>query len=225
MVVAIHQPNFLPWMGYFYKMAKCDVFIFLDNVQFSKNSFQNRVKIKTPQGAQWLTVPVHFRFGQLTYEVQIDNQTNWREKHLKTFEMNYKRAPFFDEVYSLLKDIYLKAKWTSLVDFNIELIMKICGYLDIKPQTMKASSLDVEGKATELLIGLVKKVGGKIYLSGTGGMKYQDEERFKEEGIELVYSDFVHPIYPQLWSDFIEGLSIIDLLFNMGSESKKFFLK
>jgi len=225
MVVAIHQPNFLPWMGYFYKMAKCDIFIFLDNVQFSKNSFQNRVKIKTPQGAQWLTVPVHFRFGQLTYEVQIDNQTNWREKHLKTFEMNYKRAPFFDEVYFLLKDIYLKAKWTSLVDFNIELIMKICGYLDIKPQIMKASSLGVDGKATELLIGLIKKVGGKIYLSGTGGMKYQDEERFKEEGIELIYSDFVHPIYPQLWGDFVEGLSIIDLLFNMGRGSRMILVK
>jgi hypothetical protein len=206
-------------------MAKCNIFIFLDNVQFSKNSFQNRVKIKTPQGTQWLTVPVHFRFGQLTYEVKIDNQTNWREKHLKTFEMNYKRAPFFDEVYFLLKDIYLKAKWTSLVDFNIELIMKICGYLDIKPNITMASTLGVEGKATELLIGLIKKVGGNIYLSGTGGMKYQDEERFKEEGIELVYSDFVHPIYPQLWGDFIGGLSIIDLLFNMGGESRRILIK
>ena len=110
-IVAIHQPNFLPWLGFFYKMLKADLFVFLDNVQFSKNSYQNRVRIKTSQGQQWLTIPVFHSFGQLTNEVQINNKENWREKHLKTLEMNYKRTPYFKIIYNMLESIYFKKEW------------------------------------------------------------------------------------------------------------------
>jgi hypothetical protein len=218
-VVAIHQPNFLPWLGFFYKMIKSDIFVFLDNVQFSKNSYQNRVKIKSSKGAIWLTVPVLHNFGQLTNEVKINNKELWREKHLKTLELNYKKALFFKPVFELLQEVYFKEEWELLVDFNIELISKISNFLGFKTELIKASSLNVRGKSTDLLIDIVKRLNGSIYLSGKGGANYQDEEKFRENGIELTYSDFKHPIYPQLWGEFIEGLSIIDLLFNCGEKS------
>ncbi len=225
MIVAIHQPNFLPWLGFFYKMLKADIFVFLDNVQFSKNSYQNRVKIKSSQGAIWLTVPNLHNFGQLTKDMRMNNKEPWREKHLKTFEMNYKKAPYFNTFYPLISEIYYKKDWELLSEFNIELIKIICNFLGIKTKTIKASDLDVSGSSTGLLVSIVKKLGGSVYLSGYGGMKYQDEEKFKENGIELIYTDFKHPVYPQLWGDFIEGLSIIDLIFNCGKESLKYLVK
>jgi len=218
-VIAIHQPNFLPWIGFFYKMLKSDVFVFLDNVQFSKNSYQNRVKIKSSQGAIWLTVPVLHKFGQLTKEVKINNREQWREKHLKTLELNYKKASFFKPVFELLQEIYFKEEWELLVDFNIELIFSISKFLEIETEMIRASSLNVSGKSTDLLINIAKELNASIYLSGKGGANYQDEEKFRANGIELKYSDFTHPVYPQLWGEFIEGLSIIDLLFNCGEKS------
>jgi len=218
-IVAIHQPNFLPWLGFFYKMLKSDIFVFLDNVQYSKNSYQNRVKIKTPQGAIWLTVPVSHKFGQLTSEVEINNEEPWRKKHLKTLELNYKKTSFFKEVFELLQEIYLKKEWELLVDFNIELIFGISKFLGIKTETIRASSLNVSGKSTDLLISIAKELNASTYLSGKGGAIYQDEEKFKAKGINLVYSDFRHPVYTQAWGEFIEGLSIIDLLFNCGNDS------
>lgn len=224
MIVAIHQPNFLPWIGYFYKIHKADIFVLLDNVQFTKNSFQNRVKIKTSQGAQWLTLPVLHNFGQLTNEVRINNREGWKKKHLKTFELNYKKSPYFEVIYNMLKDIYLKKDWILMADFNKELINAICNFMEIKTKIVEASSLDVSGSSTDLLIDIIKKVGGTIYLSGRGGMKYQDEEKFKDNRIELIYTDFKHPIYPQLWGEFIEGLSIVDLLFNCGEGSINYLI-
>ncbi|HEC91837.1 MAG TPA: hypothetical protein ENI51_02415 [Candidatus Atribacteria bacterium] len=218
-IVGIHQPNFLPWLGYFYKIDRSDVFVLLDNVQYTKNSFINRNRIKTPQGAIWLTVPVSFRFGQLINEVKINNKTNWREKHLKTLEMNYKRAVFFEDVFKIIKEIYYLKDWQNLSDFNIRLISAMLSYIGLDKALIKSSSLDVKGKSTELHIQIIKKVGGNIYLSGFGGKKYQEEKLFKKERIELVYYNFSHPTYKQLWGDFIPNLSIIDLLFNMGPES------
>lgn len=224
MVVAIHQPNFLPWIGYFYKIKYCDVFVFLDNVQFSKNSYQNRVKIKTPQGASWLTEPVIHKFGQLTNETKLNNQENWIEKHLRTFEMNYKKAKYFNEIYSLLESVYHKRKWEFLCEINIALIDTICNYLEIKKNFLLASDLNVSGSSTDLLIRIIKKVGGDTYLSGVGAKNYQNEDAFKMNNIELIYSNFRHPIYPQLWGDFIPGLSIVDLLFNCGKNSYAYFI-
>jgi len=218
-IVAIHQPNFLPWIGYFYKIAKSDIFVFLDNVQYTKNSFINRNKIKTPQSAMWLTVPVSFNFGQLINEVKINNEINWREKHIRTLEMNYKRANFFEDVFEIIKKIYYLKNWQNLSDFNISLTKTIASYLGLDKPFVKSSALGIKGKSTELLIQIVKKVGGNVYLSGFGGAKYQEEGLFKNEGIKLVYYNFTHPIYKQLWNGFIANLSIVDLLFNAGHTS------
>lgn len=219
-IIAIHQPNFLPWLGFFYKILKSDVFVFLDNVQFSKNSYTNRVKIKTPVGEQWLTVPIFQNFGQIIKEVKINNSINWREKHLKTLEMNYKKSGFFSEVISIIEKIYYSNHWVFLSELNIDLIFAICDYLGIKNNFCLASELNITGKSTELLISIVKNLRGNVYLSGSGGINYQDEMMFEKNSISLIYSDFNHPKYTQLWSaEFIKGLSIIDLLFNYGKKS------
>jgi hypothetical protein len=220
-VVAIHQPNFLPWLGYFYKLAKSNIFVLLDNVQYTKNSFINRNKIKTPQGAQWLTVPVKIkgRFGQLIKDVEINNTVDWRRKHLKTLEMNYKRARFFEMVLQGLEAVYFAHDWQNLCEFNVRLLEWVLSMLGMKKRLVRAAELNAQGEGTQLLINIVKEVGGNIYLSGFGGAKYQEEELFKGAGVKLKYYDFEHPVYPQLWSGFVANLSIIDLLFNCGPES------
>lgn len=226
-IVGIHQPNFLPWLGYFYKLAKCDTFVPLDNVQYTKNSFINRNRIKTPQGAMWLTVPVKIkgRFGQLIKDVEINNTVDWRKKHLGTLEANYRKARFFEPIFQSLKAIYYADDWSNLCALNIRLLEWVLSLLKLEKRLIRASDLNLEGESTRLLIGIVKAVGGKVYLSGFGGAKYQEEELFKQAGIELQYYEFSHPVYPQLWSDFIPNLSIIDLLFNYGPESLDIILR
>jgi hypothetical protein len=166
MIVAIHQPNFLPWLGYFYKIAKCDVFVLLDNVQYVKNSFINRNKIKTPQGAQWLTVPVKTkgRFGQLIKDVEINNTVDWRKRHLRTLEMNYKRAKYFEPVFRGVEAIYFARDWQNLCELNIEILKWVVSILGIEKKLMRASELNVKGEGTQLLINIVKEVGGNTYL-------------------------------------------------------------
>lgn len=224
MIVAIHQPNFIPWLGYFRKMVESDVFIMLDNVQYTKNSFINRNKIKTPQGDMWLTVPVAFKFGELINEVKINNESNWRKRHLKTLEMDYKKTEFFEQIVGLIEEIYYYKDWQNLCEFNTALVKSIAFYLGLDKKIVNASDLKVHGKSTELLIQIVKQVNGETYLSGSGGTKYQEEDTFVREGIGLQYCGFVHPIYPQQWGDFIPNLSIIDLLFNCGPSSQRILL-
>lgn len=220
-VVAIHQPNYLPWLGYFYKIINCDAFVFLDNVQYEKNSFINRNKIKTSQGASWSTVDIitKGRYGQLISEVMINNNISWNKKHWKSINQNYSKAPYLNSCKAVFESIYQK-RWEKLVDLNEHLIVSICRILGIEnTKFLKASDLDVSGKGTELLVNICQVVGAVTYLSGFGGAKYIEEDRFREAGIGLKYYDFKHPIYHQLWGDFIPNLSIIDLLFNEGERS------
>lgn len=227
MIVAIHQPNFLPWLGYFYKIAKCDAFVLLDNVQYTKNSFINRNRIKTSQGTMWLTVPVKIkgRFGQLIKDVELNNTVDWRKKHLGTLEANYRKARFFEPIFQDLKTIYYTDDWSNLCELNIRLLEWALSLLKLEKRLVRASDLNVEGESTQLLISIVKEIGGNIYLSGFGGAKYQEEELFKEAGMTLAYYEFEHPVYPQLWSDFVPNLSITDLLFNYGPESLDVILR
>jgi hypothetical protein len=223
-IVGIHQPNFLPWIGFFYKILRSDIFVFLDNVQLPiGRSFCYRNKIKTPNGELWLSIPIS-RAGKslkdlLINQVEIDNSQHWREKHLKTLEMNYKKAKFFQEVFSEIERIYYSQSWQNLSDLNISLIKAIVLYLDLSKTFVKSSALGIQAKSTELLIQIVKKLGGNVYLSGLGGGKYQDEGLFKKAEIKLEYYDFHHPAYTQLWGGFIPNLSITDLLFNLGQKS------
>jgi len=226
MIVAIHQPNFLPWLGYFYKFLTCDVFVLLDSVQFTKNSFINRNKIKTNQGELWLTVPVRIegRFGQTIDQVEIANVTNWRKKQLASLEGSYKKAPFFSDLFDQLKSIYYQQDWGSLCEFNITLLRWVMSILEIRGELMRASHLGVSGKGTELLVRIIKRLNGTVYLSGMGGKNYQDEEMFRRNNINLEYYTFQHPVYTQLHGPFLANLSIVDLLFLHGTNSRKIIL-
>ncbi len=218
MIVSAHQPNYLPWLGYFYKIANSDVFVIEDNLRYIKKSFINRNAIKTPRGAQWLTLNVlsEGRSGQLINEVEIDNSIQWGRIHLKTMKANYGKAPYFHDYWDLFESIY-QEKWESLADLNETLVKLICEILGIRNvKFVRASELGVDGKSTSLLINMCKAVGGDTYLSGNGGKKYMNEGLFEKEGIQLKYSEFQYPVYNQLFGDFIPDLSVIDFIFNEG---------
>jgi hypothetical protein len=221
MIAAIHQPNYLPWLGYFYKICRCDVFVLLDNVQYSKNNIINRNKIKTPQGPIWLTVGVltKDRHGQLINEVAINNGVPWNKTHYKSLAQNYSKAAYFEKYSPYFERIY-ESQWLNLADLNETLIRTICQLLGFEHvRFTRASELAASGTETEHLIGICKAVGANTYLSGFGGKKYMDEDSFEKEGIKLEYYDFKHPAYRQLWGDFTPNLSIVDLLFNEGERS------
>jgi hypothetical protein len=225
-LVAIHQPNFLPWLGFFHKMALADVFILLDSVPFTKNSFQNRIKIKSAQGEQWLTVPVltKGRFGQATSKVPINNTTRWRKVHLATLRTNYRRAPYYEEVMAWLEPLY-RQKPTHLASFNQSLIEAVMSQLNLTTGLVNASSLISDESGSQLLLHLVQAVGGNIYLSGPSGHDYLDLFTFQQAGVEVSFQQFCHPTYPQLYGDFIPGLSIIDLLMNVGPSAAMCYLQ
>jgi hypothetical protein len=220
MILGIHQPNFLPWLGYFYKMARSDHFIFLDTVPFTKGGYTNRVKTKSAAGAKWLTVPVltKGKLGQPIMEVPCNTESNWQKKTLASLEANYRKCPHYSLYGPEIVQI-ISAAGENLAATNIELIQYMARQLGISTPTTRSSEMHVEGKATDLLISLCRKLNADVYLSGAGGVKYQEEEAFRADGIDVRYSDFEHPVYAQQFGEFTPGLSIVDLLFNCGPES------
>jgi hypothetical protein len=225
MIVAVHQPQYLPWLGYFDKINQADVFCFLDNVQYKKNEWQNRNRIKTSQGWQWVTVPVFYRFPQKIDEVTINNAVNWRRKHFQALITNYTKAPYFQEYINFFEDTYSR-NWERLSDLNIYLVEKLCEKLNIQPgATALASKLSLREDPTDRLIDICLSLGGDTYLSGQAGLNYMHLERFKENGIKVLVQDFKHPEYPQCYGDFITHLSVVDLLFNYGSDSLQILKK
>lgn len=219
MIVSIHQPQYLPWLGYFDKIERCDVFVFLDNVQFKKNEWQNRNKIKTTQKWQWLSVPVLHRFTQKISEVEVNNTAQWGKKHLNALITNYSKAPFFKEHIGFFEQTYAQ-EWKYLVDINIHLIRYLVKALGIwdKKFVLASEHNPREGR-TERLVDLCKQLGAGAYLSGKDGADYLNMEEFEKEGIRVIFQDYKHPVYSQLFGSFEPYLSVIDLLFNRGPES------
>jgi hypothetical protein len=228
MIVSIHQPDYLPWLGFFDKVARCDVFVLLDNVKFSKNYFHNRNKIRTPDGWIWLTVPVltKGKSEQKINEVKINNITEkkWAQKHWRSIEQNYRKAPFFNKYADFFEELYAK-KWDSLAELNktiVEYLVKMFG-LDTK--LYDVASLDnIKGSSTELLVSICTALKADVYLSGEFGKDYLDEKIFTAHGIKVVYQRFLHPEYKQMFEPFIPNMSAIDLLFNYGEGSKRILL-
>ena len=219
MIVAIHQPQYLPWLGYFNKMMASDIFCYLDNVQYKKNEWQNRNRIKTTQSWQWLTVPVQYRFPQKISEVTINNTVSWKRKHLRAIITNYNQAPFYYEYINFFEQVYSK-DWESLSDLNIYFIKQICLMLNLQQKpTVLASDLDLSNDPTDRLIDICQALDGDTYLSGPDGIKYMNLERFKKRGVQVIVQNFKPPVYPQLFGDFQSHLSIVDLLFNCGPKS------
>jgi len=213
MKIAVHQPNFLPYLGFWDKMKQSDIFVLLDNVQFEKNSYTNRCYIKTPKGTKWLTLPIKYTFGLLINEIELFNYFKIRNDIIKTIEFNYKKSNNFNKVFPILKNI-LKKDYTKLSDLNIDLILKIKDLLNLKTKIEIASNYIIEGTKTERLINICHKFNADTYLSGIGGMNYQNNDLYQKANINLEYIKFQHPFYKQLWGNFIPNLSIIDYLFN-----------
>ncbi|MDI6736711.1 MAG: WbqC family protein [bacterium] len=222
MKIAIHQPEHLPWLGFWDKIYKCDIFVLLDNTQFRKNYFQNRNRIRTVNGWTWLTVPVFTKDKsvQLINEVEINNVTDvkWQKKHWKTIEQNYQKTPYFNKYKDIFSEFYVK-NWTKLVNLNISIIYAIKEILGIKTEVVIGSSLDVTGERSDLLLDICKKLGATTYLSGRFGKDYLEIEKFKKENIKVVFQEFNHPVYNQVVKPFIPEMSIIDLIFNEGTKS------
>jgi hypothetical protein len=221
MIVAIHQPQYLPWLGYFDKIRQADVFCFLDNVQFKKNEWQNRNRIKTAGGWQWLTVPVAYRFPQRINEVSVNNATKWGKKHLQALVTNYGKSPFFNDYIGFFETLYAKS-WESISELNCCAIKEICVLSGITDKSfVTATDFSLSDDPTGRLVDICKAVGGDTYLSGRDGAKYMQLDRFAENGIDVIFQEFKHPVYPQLYGDFQANLSFVDLLFNCGPQSIK----
>ena len=219
--IACHQPNFFPHMGFFRKLLMADVFVFLDHVQFSRRSYTQRTLIKVQHTGKWLTVPVikKGRYYQKIADVRIDNTRHWKKDHLMTFFYHYRAADYFDEVFQLLKDVYSE-DFEFLMDFNMRGIMAIMSYLGINKEFVFSSELRIDKKGSEKILGIVKSLGGSVYVSGEGGGAYLVEEEFEREGISIEFYPYPEP-YPQLGFGFIKGLSIVDALFNIGMKTRR----
>lgn len=217
MKIAIHQPNYLPWWKYFYKIFNSDIFVILDDVLFSKNSVINRNKIKNSNGFIWLTVPVkkHDLTHTLIKDVIVSNN-KFKEKHLKTFYYTYKKSAFFHEIYPLLEDVY-NENIETLSQINLLMIKKICTYLSINTELILSSSLSIrELEPTLRIMKICQYFKADTYLSGLGAKKYMNIHMLKKNNVKIQYITQEGKIYPQLWGEFIPNLSFIDVLFNLG---------
>jgi hypothetical protein len=225
-IVAIHQPNYFPWFGFFYKIAKSDIFIFLDNVQYSKNSYINRTKIQLTGKDKWLSIPVKVPLGTDINQVCLKTY-DWVDQHMSIIENYYRKALFFDDVFPYLCDLYKRIPQTNIADVNIFLIQQIVLKLNISTKFKRASSIQInELKNDDRLVSLVNEQGfNMIYLSGKGGSNYQDDDKFINAGIDLQYVDFEHPVYNQANEGFLPGLSILDILMNCGWDKTSCLIK
>jgi hypothetical protein len=221
MIVAGHQPNYLPWLGFFDKMRRSDVFIIEDDVQFERQGFTSRNRIMTADGVRWITVPIeHANKPLLVNEVKVANKAepDWKQRHYLTLKHNYCKAPYWSEFADFFEETYQK-DWSMLIDLNIHLIKGVMGFLKIETPLMLSSSIGAKGKKTELIIAQCKKVGAEVQLAGNGCKDYIDKSRFEQEGIKLVFQEFSHPRYTQTCAGFVPNLSVVDYLFCTGGKS------
>ncbi len=218
MRIAIHQPQFLPWLGYLDKIDQADLFVILDNVQFKKNEWQNRNRIRTAQGCQWLTVPVLHRFGQRVNEVRINQTSDWPSKHLHALEMHYSRAAHRDRFLEGLRSIYQR-HWQSLASLNLAVLEWLLDAFGIKTPLRLASEMTLREEPTDRLIDICRTVGATHYLAGAGAPGYMDVPRFKASGLALEIQDFRSPVYAQCYEPFVPGLAAIDLLLTCGNDA------
>ncbi len=214
-IVAIHQPNYLPWLGYFYKIYQADLFVFLDDVQFSNEGMHNYTYIKTGNGSFRLKYPVQQSFGDKIMEVKPKDELGWKAKHLQLVESNYRRAAYFSQVFNDYRDL-LTSGYSDMVELNSALIELFAGKLGITTQYVRSSYLGVNLKRTDRIIALCKSLEADVYYSGIGAKAYQKEEDFMAAGVELRYSVFRPFIYPQLWEGFQSNVTALDYFMNCG---------
>jgi hypothetical protein len=221
MIVSIHQPQYLPWLGYFDKIDRADVFVLLDTVQFKKNEWQNRNRIKTAGGPQWLTVPVLYHYPQLIREVGINDREKWQHKQRQAILSNYRKAPcwslmepFFEEIFS--------SPWKTIAELNIHVVKSLAAILGIETPLFVASEMGAFPEdPDERLIAITRHFGADTYLAGSGGHGYMDLDKYEHSGVTVIFQEYHHPVYEQLFGGFEPFMSVIDLIFNHGKESLK----
>ena len=223
MRVAILQPSYLPWLGFFEQMHRSDQFILYDDVQFTRRDWRNRNRVRVLEGSVWLTVPViqKNKYDQSLLETKIDNSTSWKRKHLETIRCHYSKTPFFDMYFPWCEKVF-NSDWDFLLDLSLETIQYLKGELKINTPLLRSSELGDSGNKTERLISICKQLGATQYLSGDSARNYISEKDFSDQGIELEYQKYQHPEYPQRYEGFVPFLSTIDLLFNCGDKSMEF---
>jgi len=218
--VGIHQPMYLPWCGLFDRIYRCDLFVLLDNVQYSKNYFINRNRIKTPNGWSWLTIPVktHGKIDQLIKNVEIDVKSNWQKQHWKGLFYSYSKAPFFSDHADFFEKLF-DQEYLYLYDVIETTLEYLLTILKIPTKIIWASELETGGKKNEYILNICRTLKADEYLSGPDGRNYLNQEQWQDAGIRILFHDYHHPIYPQLYGDFVPNMSVIDLLFNCGKRS------
>ncbi len=221
--VAINQSNYIPWKGYFDLIHDVDAFIFYDDVQFTKNDWRNRNKVKGPKGLQWLSIPVGTDLNRLIRDVSLDDP-RWQQKHWKTLSHLYGKAPFFGAYRSVFEDVYLNRKWRNLSSLNQFLIETIAvQYLGVQTSFLQSSDLSGTGKGQDRVLNLLKAVKADVYISGPAGKAYLDPARFQKEGIELIWKDYSgYPEYAQFHPPFEHAVTILDLLFHTGPDASSY---
>jgi hypothetical protein len=223
--VAIFQSNYIPWKGYFDLIAAVDEFILYDDMQYTRRDWRNRNQIKTPKGVQWLTIPVKVkgRFHQKIRDTEIDDK-NWASDHWKALTNNYRRAPHFGEIAAWLEPLYMDAMWTHLSPLNRRFVEAVCDYLGVKTRVKSSWDYTLRlGGKTERLADICAQAGGAEYVSSPSARKYIEERVFADRDIKLTWFDYSgYSEYPQLWGEFIHGVTILDLLFNCGKDAPRY---
>lgn len=215
--VVILQSNYIPWKGYFDLIHDADVFVFYDDVQFTVRDWRTRNKIKTAQGPQWLSVPAGSDRNRLICKVQLTD-SSWQTKHWKTIEQNYRKCPYFEHYQPIFEALYLGREWKNLAELNQTFIRRIAtDLLGITTQFRDAREFHAQGQKQERLLDILGKLGATRYVSGPAAKDYIDPQRFADAGVELIWKDYSgYPAYPQRFPPFEHGVSILDLLFNVG---------
>lgn len=215
MILTGHQPAYLPWLGYFEKIMRSDVYIYVDTVQFEHRSFINRNKIKTANGPIWLTVPVlakgHRESNLL--ELEINNSGDWQKKHFRSICFAYKGAPYYKEITEKIAQFYEK-KYKMFTEFCFEYTLFWFQLLGIETKILRLKDLNVEGRKSELVLNMCKSINANVYISGALGRDYMDDELFERNGIKVIYQDYHPKKYPQLWGGFLPYMSILDFVMN-----------
>lgn len=222
MIIAGHQPTYLPYLGFFDKMSKSDIFMILDDVQFNRKDFQHRNRIRIPEGWKWLTVPI-LKEGRIPInEILVNNQKIngkpvWSDTHFRIIDLNYNKTPYYESYIGDFSKIYSK-KYTHLVDLNMSIIQYLINAFEIDIELVYSSKLGFTTTSSQKIADIVNSLGGDTYLSGVGGLDYLDESVFKE--IKVEYQQFEHPVYTQRHAGFEKNMGAIDALFNVGSIPK-----
>lgn len=220
MVLTAHQPLYLPWLGLFHKVAMSDAFCLFDATQYDDNDFQNRNRIKGPNGVMWLTVPVkakdHHRL-QIT-EIEIVEQDVWRRKHWKSLVWAYGKAPYFSRYADFFEETYRRS-WRSLVELDIHLLTALFEILGLPKDFKRTSQLPCGGAKSEAILLMCRALNASVYVFGVKGREYADRAAFEAAGIGVAFQSYRHPVYPQQFGPFVPNLSVVDLLFNCGPNS------